>query len=94
MPRPIRAIRCRGSRTGRRAPAVPNPQRVQVEREDPLMEAYWQQLGQLRARGWQIDAARLAGLEREHAYVAIPSPARRHDPEGWVYAAVPRVTAG
>jgi len=66
---------------------------VRAEREDKLMAAYWELMRGLRARGWQLDMAGLAELERNGDYRVISSPARRQSASGWVYGEAPCMPA-
>jgi phenylpropionate dioxygenase-like ring-hydroxylating dioxygenase large terminal subunit len=58
---------------------------------DDLVGHYRQALERWAARGWRIDADRLAERQ-QHAALTIPSPARR-ERQGWVLEAVPLVAA-
>src|SRR5690606_20450846 len=69
----------------KRAPDQDEFPKIPVDREDRLMQAYWQLLRDLRGRGWQIDRMSLEELDRDGDYRVIPSPARRRDPAAWVY---------
>jgi hypothetical protein len=55
------------------------------------MSAYWEILHELRQKGWQIDRMQLDELDRNGDYRVIPSPARRANPEGWVFDTVPLI---
>ena len=77
----------------RRAPDVAQWPVIKVDREDRLMQAYWQLMRELRGRGWQIDRMALDELDRNGELRVIPSPARRADPGRWVYQPVPFVPA-
>lgn len=78
----------------KRAPDQDEFPKIPVDREDRLMQAYWQLLRDLRGRGWQIDRMALEELDRDGDYRVIPSPARRRDPAAWVYGAVPTLGGG
>ena len=58
------------------------------------MQAYWKLMRELRSRGWQIDRLALAASEQNGEVRVIPSPARRSDPQHWIYPAVPFVAEG
>lgn len=76
----------------KRAPDVPSWPVINVDREDRLMQTYWQLMRTLRARGWQLDRVALDALDRNGDVRVIPSPARRAVPAGdWVYQPVPFV---
>jgi phenylpropionate dioxygenase-like ring-hydroxylating dioxygenase large terminal subunit len=55
---------------------------------DKGIARYRERLAEWEARGWRIDEPRVAA-SREKAAYAIPSPARRAEPKGWVLEAVP-----
>jgi phenylpropionate dioxygenase-like ring-hydroxylating dioxygenase large terminal subunit len=55
---------------------------------DEAVVRYRDKLAAWEARGWRIDAAAAARNQRRVAY-AIPSPARRERPAGWVLDPVP-----
>lgn len=57
---------------------------------DTAIVRYREKLAHWQARGWRIDADAIARDEERVAY-AIPSPARRERPTGWVLQAVPLV---
>lgn len=78
----------------RRAPDVPDFPAIKIDREDLLMQAYWQLMRDLRSRGWQIDRLALDACEVSGEVRVIPSPARRENPEPWVYRPVPFVNRG
>lgn len=59
---------------------------------DMAVARYRERLREWEARGWRIDAARLA-RERPRKAFAIPGPARRTEPGGWVLDAVPLLPA-
>ena len=63
---------------------------------DPYLvtERLWLLQRELRSRGWQIDRRALAASEANGEVRVIPSPARRSDPQHWVYPAVPFVAGG
>jgi len=54
---------------------------------------YREKLREWEALGWRIDARRVEA-ERPYKAYAIPSPARRAEPKGWVLDAVPRLPGG
>jgi hypothetical protein len=65
---------------------------------DMAVARYREKLKEWEARGWRIDQQR-AGTTRERVAYAIPGPARRAEPKGWVLDPVPllpgqRVAAG
>ena len=72
-------------------PAVPDSRTLLTDPEDTIVKEYWNILAAHRAKGWQIDREALERAERKGGYHVIPSPARRADPDGWVYDAVPRL---
>ena len=72
-------------------PSIPDPNMLQTDPEDKVVKEYWAILKKLRAKGWQIDREALEQAERAGGYHVIPSPARRKDPNGWVYKEVPRI---
>lgn len=74
------------------AASGPNPRGIYTHDEDRIVLAYWQLMERMRERGWQLDRTRLA--DPDCAVRIIPSPARRQQPEGWVYPAMPRVAPG
>jgi hypothetical protein len=75
----------------KRAPDVDDWPAVRAEREDKLMDAYWRLMREQRAAGNQVDRLKLDELDRNGEYRVIPSPARRQDPENWVFDSVPRI---
>ena len=75
----------------KRAPDVPRWPVINVDREDLMMQTYWQLMRELRDRGWQIDRLKLDELDRQGDARVIASPDRRADPENWVYRTVPLV---
>jgi phenylpropionate dioxygenase-like ring-hydroxylating dioxygenase large terminal subunit len=75
----------------KRAPDVPEFPAINIDREDRLMQAYWQLMRELRGKGWQMDRLRLDECERNGEVRVIPSPARRASPANWVYQTVPFV---
>jgi phenylpropionate dioxygenase-like ring-hydroxylating dioxygenase large terminal subunit len=77
----------------KRAPDLPAWPVINIDREDRLMQAYWQYMRELRARGWQLDRLALDEQTRNGEVRVIPSPARRADPANWVYPPVPFVPA-
>ena len=74
------------------AAAGPNPNGIYTHDEDKIMLTYWGLMATLRRKGWQIDVAKL--VPPDNAVRIIPSPARNVMPDGWVYAAMPRIPAG
>lgn len=78
----------------KRAPDVPDFPAIKIDREDLLMQAYWKLMRELRSRGWQIDRLALASSEQNGEVRVIPSPARRSDPQHWIYPPVPFVAEG
>lgn len=75
----------------KRAPDVTGFPPITVDREDRLLQAYWQLLRGLREKGWQIDRLQADQCERNGEVRVIPSPARRASPADWVYQSVPFV---
>jgi phenylpropionate dioxygenase-like ring-hydroxylating dioxygenase large terminal subunit len=57
---------------------------------DDLIMSYRQRLHEWELHGWLLDVPKLRAT-REHIAYAIPSPARREHPEGWVVAAAPTI---
>lgn len=47
--------------------------------------------GRLGDNGCRIDLAALEEMDRGHGYCAIPSPARRSDPDAWTHDTVPMI---
>ncbi len=74
------------------APVGPNPRGIYTHDEDKIMLAYWSLMERMRERGWQIDRDAMITAEHRGELRVIPSPARRHAPDGWVYAEMPRYT--
>jgi len=74
------------------APTGPNPNAVYTHDEDKIMLTYWGLMEKMRDKGWQIDRSKLQDPDR--AVRIIPSPARKADPDGWVYVAMSRVAPG
>ena len=72
-------------------PAVQDSRALMADPEDKIVKEYWNILAAHRAKGWQIDREALDQAERNGGYHVIPSPARRTDPDGWVYDEVPRI---
>ncbi|MDP6437884.1 MAG: Rieske 2Fe-2S domain-containing protein [Gammaproteobacteria bacterium] len=70
----------------------PNPRGIYTHDEDKIMLTYWGLLEKLRLKGWQLDRKNLKEPDREVRI--IPSPARKANPEGWVYDTVALVPAG
>lgn len=77
----------------KRAPDLPEWPVINIDREDRLIQTYWQYMRQLRARGWQLDRLQLDELARNGEVRVIPSPGRRAHPSDWVYRPVPFVPA-
>ena len=72
----------------------PHPRQMLVDREDRLMQAYWQAMQQQRDQGFEIDRERLRQCDAAGDYRVIPSPARRRGPaSAFVYDAVPMLPA-
>ena len=71
------------------APTGPNPNGIYTHDEDKIMLTYWGLMERMRNKGWQIDRAKLADLERGPYVRIIPSPNRKADPDGWVTEAMP-----
>ena len=80
------------SQRPRGAPTGPNPDGIYTHDEDKIMLTYWGLMETMRDKGWQLDRSRLQ--PPDEAVRIIPSPARRQNPEGWVYPAAPRVAPG
>jgi phenylpropionate dioxygenase-like ring-hydroxylating dioxygenase large terminal subunit len=76
----------------KRAPASRDWPVIKIDREDRLMQAYWQTLIALRDNGQEIDRLALDGLTANGEYCVIPSPGRRNAPDDWVFRTVPTVT--
>jgi len=75
----------------KRAPDLDDWPVLQLDREDLVMSAYWQEMRKLRSRGGQMDRVLLDELERNGDYRVIPSPGRRANPDGWVFDTVPMI---
>ena len=60
---------------------------------DKAIARYREYFNDWEARGWRIDVAEVKRNGRRVAY-AIPSPARRVQPKGWILDPVPMVPAG
>lgn len=73
----------------KRTPDVADFPPIKIDREDRLLQAYWQMMRELRGRGWQIDRLKLDACMANGEVRVIPSPARRTDPADWVHQAVP-----
>ncbi|MEZ5565912.1 MAG: aromatic ring-hydroxylating dioxygenase subunit alpha [Gammaproteobacteria bacterium] len=74
----------------RRPTGHPHPRQMLVDREDRLMQAYWQAMQQQRERGFEIDRKRLRKCDEAGDYRVIASPARRRSTgDGFVYDTVP-----
>ena len=78
----------------KRAPGVRDWPPLKIDREDRMMQAYWQLLMEQRDAGNEIDRLALDASVQNGEYRVIPSPGRKSDPLGWVYAAVPLVPGG
>jgi len=78
----------------KRTPDVADWPPVRAELEDKMMDAYWQVLQQFRAKGWQIDRVQMEALDLRGEYRVIPSPARKQNPNDWVFDVVPRIAPG
>lgn len=76
----------------KRAPDLDDWPVLQLDREDLLMSAYWQEMRKLRRAGQQIDRVALDELARDGDYRVIPSPGRRESPDDWVFDAVPLIS--
>lgn len=72
----------------------PNPNGIYTHDEDKIVLTYWGLMEKMRDKGWQLDRAQLLERDRRGIPRIIPSPARRQQPQGWVYDAMPRVPAG
>ena len=59
---------------------------------DKAIVRYRQYLDDWQGRGWRIDVAAIERNRKLVAY-AIPSPARRKTPKGWVLESVPLLPA-
>jgi phenylpropionate dioxygenase-like ring-hydroxylating dioxygenase large terminal subunit len=71
-------------------PAIPSKDTIGefiVPADDVLME-YRKRLQDYQARGWRMDLAEMARNEYRMVY-AVPSPARRADPQDWAVTPVP-----
>ena len=77
----------------KRAPDLDDWPRIKVDREDRLISAYWKILRDLRRKGCQIDRVRLDALNKNGDYRVIPSPARKQNPDGWIFDKVPMLSA-
>lgn len=75
-----------------RVPTLPDANSLMTDPEDEMVKEYWSIMEQQRGKGWQIDHPALEQAEQRGSYHVIPSPARKADPESWVYKPVPRVT--
>jgi phenylpropionate dioxygenase-like ring-hydroxylating dioxygenase large terminal subunit len=75
----------------KRAPDVADFPAIKIDREDLLLEAYWQLMRELRGRGWQLDRLALDACAANGEVRVIPSPRRREDPSDWSYPPVPFV---
>lgn len=76
------------------APAGPDPNGLYTYDEDSEIRLYWNLMGRMRERGWQIDRKACAEALAAGHYRAIPSPVRKKDPNGWVHDEVPRYARG
>ena len=77
-----------------KVPQLPDSSTLMTDPEDTMVKEYWAIMAKLRGKGWQIDSQALARAEQGGGYHVIPSPARRADPEAWVYKPVPRFESG
>ena len=59
---------------------------------DRAIIRYREFLDEWQARGWRIDVDEIESNQKRVAY-AIPSPARRKHPKGWVLESVPLMPA-
>jgi phenylpropionate dioxygenase-like ring-hydroxylating dioxygenase large terminal subunit len=75
-----------------KTPTVARDWEVRTE-HDHLVGAFHRILGLMRAKGWQIDLVAAQAMAKDNRPLMIPSPARRTDPQGWVFPAVPRIPA-
>lgn len=73
------------------APVRPAKNALFVDREDRMVQAYWNLMETMTAKGWQIDAKRLRDLEGDNYYRVIPSPARKAGGTDWVHEPVPLI---
>jgi len=75
-------------------PAIPSKEAVGefIVPADDILMTYRQRLIEWQANGWRIDLEEMARNENRVAY-AIPSPARRENPQDWAVTPVP-VVAG
>jgi phenylpropionate dioxygenase-like ring-hydroxylating dioxygenase large terminal subunit len=55
---------------------------------DRAVARYRERLAEWQARGWRVDVEAIARTRRSRA-CAIPGPARRQEPKGWVLDSVP-----
>ena len=74
-----------------KVPKLPDSRTLMTDPEDEMVKEYWAIMTKLRDKGWQIDQPALEQAEKSGGYHVIPSPARRANPEDWVYKPVPRV---
>jgi len=77
----------------KRAPDLDDWPVLQLDREDLVMSAYWQEMRKLRNSGRQIDRMALDAMDANGDYRVIPSPGRRADGANWVFNAVPTLPA-
>lgn len=70
----------------------PRPDGIYTHDEDRVTLAYWGLVERLRDKGWQLDRAKLGDPDKSPRIV--PSPARKANPEGWVYPVMQRVAPG
>lgn len=74
-----------------KVPQMPDSRSLMTDPEDEMVREYWAIMKTLRDKGWQIDGQALDQAEQTGGYHVIPSPARRSNPENWVYDSVPRI---
>lgn len=76
------------------APVGPDPNGFYTYDEDSEIQLYWNLMGKMRERGWQIDRKAWSEASADGRYRAIPSPVRKKDPKGWGHEEVPRFAKG
>jgi phenylpropionate dioxygenase-like ring-hydroxylating dioxygenase large terminal subunit len=74
-------------------PDIPTERDLLLDPDDTVAAVYWQIMGSLRGRGWQIDGEALAVADRSARYCTIPSPVRRKQPGEWVHERIPTCPA-
>jgi NAD(P)-dependent dehydrogenase (short-subunit alcohol dehydrogenase family)/phenylpropionate dioxygenase-like ring-hydroxylating dioxygenase large terminal subunit len=74
------------------APTGPNPNAIYTHDEDRIMLTYWGLMERMRDKGWQLDRSKLQDPDK--AVRIIPSPARKANPEGWVFDAMACIAPG